>query len=161
MELGGRSLRGPQWDPRAGAGPCPGCPSARRPRPLAPACPEPSLEPGGPQAGIEPPAFPARGRITFPREHGEADAGVAELHEGLGSLLQPLAGQQDVLGADVAVNQVFILLWKTKGREIAGGTGGDPAAGCGAPDPRVTPRFLVFSRDLRFEGRAWGSLAAG
>lgn len=51
------------------------------------------------------------GGPTFPGQHGEADARVAELDEGQaarGSVLLP--DQQDVLGADVAVDQVLVLL---------------------------------------------------
>lgn len=51
------------------------------------------------------------GGPTFPGQHGDADARVAELDEGhaaRGSVLLP--DQQDVLGADVAVDQVLVLL---------------------------------------------------
>lgn len=54
---------------------------------------------------------PSSGGPTFPGQHGDADARVAELDEGQaarGSVLLP--DQQDVLGADVAVDQVLVLL---------------------------------------------------
>lgn len=53
--------------------------------------------------------------LTFPGEGALAHTRVTELNEGVGTLLQPQAGQQDVPATYVPVNQILVLLgWQRR-----------------------------------------------
>lgn len=55
--------------------------------------------------------------LTFPGEGALAHARVTELDEGVGTLLQPQAGQHDVPATYVPVNQILVLLgWQRRGK---------------------------------------------
>lgn len=117
--------------------------------------------PTSPGPALPGPGSPA-GRGTFSRQHREADPGVTELHEGQGAVLQPLPGQQNVLGAHVAVHQVLVLLGKRGDKEgqERRNAGETKPPRRSRPPPSVPSLPLSSSLRTKLEpggkSRAWG-----